>query len=137
MGIEAATSNANNARESSHCCGPFASGSCAGGGRIGGRSVEVSFFANSISEIRIAGRDGRNRHRARFRSTIAIENFLFVFRADDFRQRHERRSDDIDAANELIRAPIRKNLVHDERSYLKCLGLATACNCESAGDIVN
>ena len=38
-----------------HGCCPFASGSCAGGGRIGGRSVEVSFFANSISEIRMAG----------------------------------------------------------------------------------
>ena len=33
----------------------FASESCAGGGSIGGLSVEVSFLANSISEIRIAG----------------------------------------------------------------------------------
>ena len=38
-----------------HGCCPFASGSWAGGGRIGGLSVEVSFLANSISEMRMAG----------------------------------------------------------------------------------
>ncbi len=38
-----------------HCASPFASESCPGGGRIGGRSVDVSFFCTSISEIRIAG----------------------------------------------------------------------------------
>src|SRR6202044_665706 len=48
-------------REQCNCCEgphwacPFACGSCAGGGRIGGLSVEVSFFCTSISEIKMAG----------------------------------------------------------------------------------
>jgi hypothetical protein len=29
--------------------------SCAGGGKIGGRSVELSFFCTSSSEVKIAG----------------------------------------------------------------------------------
>src|ERR1700740_1257544 len=40
-------------------CGAFhgraAFSSCAGGGKIGGLSVEVSFFCTSISEIKMAG----------------------------------------------------------------------------------
>src|SRR5205823_3457966 len=38
-----------------HCRPPVLITSCAGGGRIGGRSVELSFFCTSNSEVKIAG----------------------------------------------------------------------------------
>ena len=38
-----------------HCWPPALTTSCAGGGRMGGRSVELSFFCTSSSEVKIAG----------------------------------------------------------------------------------
>src|SRR2546430_17372033 len=40
---------------SPHCMPPVLIASCAGGGRIGGRSVELAFFLTSNSEAKIAG----------------------------------------------------------------------------------
>ena len=53
------SSQRNQCARANHCAAPcfelLASGSCAGGGSIGGLSVDVSFFCTSSSEIKIAG----------------------------------------------------------------------------------
>ena len=100
--------------------------SCAGAGKIGGRSVEAFLLLH----FQFGGQNRRRRcgngHGARFRSAVAVENFCGVAGGDNFGKRSQRRAHDIDAAHQLIRPAVGENFVDDQWQNLKRLRLAAA-----------
>src|SRR5580700_4382294 len=84
-----------------------------------------------------SGRGGRNRYGAGLRATVAVEYFRGIAGGHDFRERGQRRSDDIDAPDQFIRAAVGKHLVDHQREDLKGLRLSAPGEGETAGDVVN
>src|ERR1700684_1849839 len=76
-------------------------------------------------------RYSRNRNRTGFGATIPVENIRCVAGGHDLRQRDERRSNDIDATNQLIGTAVWENFVNNQREHLKCLWLRTAGESEA------
>src|ERR1700683_3263681 len=79
----------------------------------------------------------RNRNGTGFGATISVENIRCIAGGHYFRQRDERRSNDIDAANQLIGTAVREDFVNNQRQHLKRLWLGAAGESEAAGNIVN
>jgi len=84
--------------------------SCAGGGRMGGRSVDVLFLLHFQFGGENGRGSGRNRHISGFGAAVTVENFHRVTGGHDFRQSGERCSHNIHAADKLIRPAIRNTL---------------------------
>src|SRR5450432_1550584 len=80
---------------------------------------------------------GGNRHRAGLCSTITVENLRGIAGGHNLRQRSQRSTHNIDAANQFIRPPVSVHLVDYERFHLKSLRLAAAGERKSAGNVVD
>src|ERR1700692_4142323 len=94
-------------------------------GRQNGRPIRGRLL---LLHFQFGSKNGRgsggDRHIAGFGAAVTVEDFRGVAGGDDFRQRGERRSDDIHTANELIRPAIGKDLVDHEGFHLERLRLA-------------
>src|SRR5215510_2557589 len=83
-----------------------------------------------LLDFQLGGEDSRrgggNGNETRFGATVAVDDFRRIACSDDLCESGEWSTDDVDAADQLIRTAVGENFVHDQGQDLESLRLAAS-----------